>query len=68
MRYDFIFEKVSNLNEDKTKIKHPRMPFINRLINEKKAKPFKLSAKPPTVTLPRLKVNILLIIEFRYFI
>lgn len=59
MRYDFIFEKAPSSSEEKSRIKNPRMPFINRLITEKKAKPFKLSAKPPTVTLPRLKVNII---------
>jgi ethanolaminephosphotransferase len=48
MRYDFIFE-IYLMNE-KT-----RMPFANRLIRERKALPFKLNARPPTVTLPRLK-------------
>jgi hypothetical protein len=43
MRYDFIFE-------------HNRMPFVTRLLRENKAVPFILKAKPPTVTLPRLKV------------
>jgi predicted AlkP superfamily pyrophosphatase or phosphodiesterase len=50
MRYDFIFEK----NEQNSK-RLLRMPFVNRLIRENKAKPFKLNARPPTVTLPRLK-------------
>jgi ethanolaminephosphotransferase len=48
MRYDFIFE--TDLLNEKT-----RMPFANRLIREHKALPFKLNARPPTVTLPRLK-------------
>ena len=46
MRYDFAFEKSSN---------QIRMPFLNRLLRGKKAIPFKLNAKPPTVTLPRIK-------------
>lgn len=49
MRYDFIFEP----SEQKESI---RMPFLNRLMREQKAIPFKLEANPPTVTLPRLKV------------
>lgn len=49
LRYDFIFE--SHIPKEKL-----RMPFINRLIREQKAIPFKLIANPPTVTLPRIKV------------
>ncbi|CAF0729169.1 unnamed protein product [Brachionus calyciflorus] len=45
MRYDFIFESNDKI----------RMPFVHRLIREKKAIPFKLTASPPTVTLPRIK-------------
>ncbi|RNA44936.1 GPI ethanolamine phosphate transferase 2 [Brachionus plicatilis] len=48
LRYDFIFE--SNVAKEKL-----RMPFVNRVIREQKAIPFKLIANPPTVTLPRLK-------------
>jgi ethanolaminephosphotransferase len=48
MRYDFIFE--TDLVREKT-----RMPFTNRLIRERHALPLKLNARPPTVTLPRLK-------------
>ena len=50
MRHDFLFEK-SNTSES------IRMPFSNRLIRERKAIPFFLNAKPPTVTLPRIKVE-----------
>jgi len=48
LRYDFIFE------EEKTGSKI-RMPFVHRLIQERKAHTFRLLAQPPTVTLPRLK-------------
>jgi hypothetical protein len=56
MRYDFIFEVN---NEDKSEIAQNRirMPFLNKLIRQKNGIPFKLVAKPPTVTLPRLKVT-----------
>ena len=57
MRYDFIFEKYSDENENEHKAKRIRMPFVNKLLRENKAKPFKLNARPPTVTLPRIKVN-----------
>ena len=60
MRYDFIFEAYSEIEEqriDGQKLsKRVRMPFVNRLLKERKAKPFKLNARPPTVTLPRIKV------------
>jgi hypothetical protein len=49
MRYDFVFE---------TDLNNARMPFLTRLLREEKAAPFKLNAWPPTVTLPRIKVNI----------
>jgi len=61
MRYDFIFEQSANIQDEKPHYehkfsKHVRMPFVNRLLRESKAKPFKLNARPPTVTLPRIKV------------
>ena len=61
MRYDFIFEQVSeqqdhDTNKEQKATKHIRMPFVNRLLRESKAKAFKLKASPPTVTLPRIKV------------
>ena len=64
MRYDFIFEQVSeqqdhDTNNEQKASKHIRMPFVNRLLRESKAKAFKLKASPPTVTLPRIKVNFL---------
>lgn len=43
MRVDFTFDNKA------------RMPFLNRLFREQNALPFKLTARPPTVTLPRLK-------------
>ena len=49
LRYDFIFENSNQASKI-------RMPFMNRLLRENKALPFKLNAKPPTVTLPRIKV------------
>lgn len=57
MRYDFAFE--ANVNKQNHKI---RMPFLNKLLRERKAMPFKLNARPPTVTLPRIKV-----ISFNFF-
>ena len=58
MRYDFIFEQNLNQDEDNGQKKSTkiRMPFVQRLLREHKAKPFKLNARPPTVTLPRIKV------------
>ncbi len=52
MRYDFVFE-AKNISS-KNLI---RMPFLNKLLKEKRALPFKLLAPPPTVTLPRIKVK-----------
>ena len=51
MRYDFVFE------DEKVLAKDIRMPFVHRLLRERKAAPFKLSARPPTVTMPRIKVT-----------
>ena len=51
MRYDFAFETESIPNKSQI-----RMSFLNRLLRERKAMPFKLNARPPTVTLPRIKV------------
>lgn len=47
MRYDFIWDD-HNHNQH-------RMPYLHRLIGENRVRPFKLVAKSPTVTLPRLK-------------
>ena len=52
MRYDFIFEKGDS------NFKNIRMPFVHRLLREQKATPFRLTARPPTVTMPRIKVNL----------
>lgn len=52
LRHDFIFEDESKPEQTSSKI---RMPFVHRLIQERKAHTFKLTAQPPTVTLPRLK-------------
>lgn len=45
MRTDFVFHIDT---------KH-KMPFLNRLYREQNAQAFKLNARPPTVTLPRIK-------------
>ncbi len=57
LRYDFIFESALNHEGENVEVRASkiRMPFVNRLLKEGKAKPFKLNAKPPTVTMPRLK-------------
>jgi ethanolaminephosphotransferase len=52
LRYDFIFEKETKAEQASSKV---RMPYVNRLIRERRAHTFKLTAEPPTVTLPRLK-------------
>jgi predicted AlkP superfamily pyrophosphatase or phosphodiesterase len=56
LRYDFIFEKDLYQNKDEIISGKTRMPFVNRLLREQRAFPFKLNARPPTVTMPRLKV------------
>lgn len=48
LRCDFVYT-------DTTTGEKNRMPFLNRLWEEKRAVGFKLMAKSPTVTLPRLK-------------
>jgi ethanolaminephosphotransferase len=45
MRVDFVYGAEA----------HNRMPFLSRLFRDQNAIPFKLNARPPTVTLPRLK-------------
>ena len=55
MRYDFVFETAEATNKNLI-----RMPFVNKLLRNRKAIPYKLIAKPPTVTLRRIKVNITL--------
>lgn len=45
LRCDFVYEPSES----------GRMPFLNRLVSDGSAVPFKLMAKSPTVTMPRLK-------------
>ena len=58
LRFDFIFHRDGPENDHQRyrKSYDVLMPFVNRLFTQKQALPYKLTAKPPTVTLPRLKV------------
>ena len=48
LRADFVLPMESDL---------PRMKFVESLINLNETISFKAKANPPTVTLPRIKVN-----------
>ena len=48
LRYDFVLDADGQGRVD-------RMPFVARLLRERRAHAFRLNALPPTVTLPRVK-------------
>ena len=52
LRADFVLPMESDL---------PRMKFVESLINLNETISFKAKANPPTVTLPRIKVNCIIL-------